>query len=110
MPRVRPKPVRSHPGLRQGLRDGFAYAFGFRPIRAILLLLALTSLAGAPLMVLMPVFAAKVFHGDARTLGWLTTALGLGALAGAMRLAARRTSDRPGAQGGLRWPCSAAAG
>ena len=32
----------------QGLKEGFAYAFGFPPIRSILLLLALVSLMGMP--------------------------------------------------------------
>lgn len=66
-------------------------AFGFAPIRAVLLLLALVSLAGVPYMVLMPVFVTKVLHGGPRALGVLMAAAGLGALAGALYLAARRT-------------------
>jgi MFS family permease len=39
----------------------------------------------------MPVFAAKVLHGGAHTLGFLMGALGAGALAGAVSLALRKT-------------------
>jgi MFS family permease len=71
------------------LRDGFHYAFGFAPIRNILLLLALVSLMGMPYTVLMPIFAARVLHGGPHTLGFLMGATGVGALAGAMYLASR---------------------
>jgi MFS family permease len=72
-------------------KEGFRYAFGFAPIRSIILLLALVSLVGVPYSVLMPVFATQVFHGDAHTLGFLMTASGCGALFGALWLAARRS-------------------
>ena len=39
------------------LREGFRYAFGFPPIREILMLLALVNLAAMPLTVLLPFFA-----------------------------------------------------
>jgi MFS family permease len=71
------------------LREGLRYAAGFPPIRAVLLLLALVSLMGMPYTVLMPVIATEVLHGDANTLGFLMAASGLGALAGALYLAAR---------------------
>jgi MFS family permease len=75
----------------QGLKEGFAYAFGFAPIRAILLLLGLVGLAGMPYMILMPVFAAEVLHGGAHTFGFLMGASGVGAVAGAIYLASRRS-------------------
>ena len=73
------------------LGEGVAYVTRFAPIRSILLLLSLVSLAGAPYVVLMPVFAADVLHGDAHTLGFLTASIGVGALCGALFLASRRT-------------------
>ncbi len=83
------------PGARAGamaqFREGLAYAFGFGPIRSLILLLALVSLVGVPYTVLMPVFAARVFHGGPHTLGFLMTASGCGALIGALWLAARRS-------------------
>jgi MFS family permease len=71
--------------------EGFRYAFGFRPVRSIILLLALVSLVGVPYSVLMPVFAATVFRGGPHTLGFLMGASGCGALCGALWLAARKS-------------------
>jgi MFS family permease len=73
------------------LKEGWQYAMGFAPIRSILLLLALVSLVGMPYTVLMPIFAGKVLHGGPHTLGFLMGASGVGALAAAMALAARRS-------------------
>lgn len=72
-------------------RDGLKYAWGFMPIRSILLLLALISLVGVPASVLMPVFAREVLHGGPLTMGFLTAASGTGALVGALLLAARKS-------------------
>jgi MFS family permease len=76
--------------LRQ-FKEGFTYAFGFRPIRSIIVLLAVVSLVGVPYSVLMPVFATTVFHGGPHTLGLLMTSSGCGALLGALWLAQRRS-------------------
>src|SRR4051794_13239501 len=83
--------TRHHPPVLESLRDGFRYSFGFPPIRAVLLLLALVSLAGVPYMVLMPIFAREILHGGPKTLGVLMGAAGIGALSGAIYLASRRT-------------------
>ena len=83
-----------HAGKRSAMaemREGWHYVSQSLPIRSILLLLALVSLLGMPYTVLMPVFAAKVMHGGPHTLGYLMAAIGVGALAGALLLAARRT-------------------
>jgi MFS family permease len=77
--------------LRRGITEGFRYAFGFAPIRAILLLLALVSFMGMPYTVLMPIFAADILEGGPDTFGFLSGASGVGALAGALYLAGRRT-------------------
>jgi MFS family permease len=87
--KTKPPPSIHHP--IQQFREGFAYAFGFPPIRSIILLLALVSLVGVPYSVLMPVFATQIFHGGPHTLGFLMTASGCGALLGALWLAARRS-------------------
>ncbi len=78
-------------GLLQGLQEGFRYVIGFAPIRSILILLALVSLLGMSYTVLLPVFADRIFHGGAGTLGALTASSGLGALGAAVMLAARRS-------------------
>jgi MFS family permease len=73
------------------LREGFAYAFGFGPIRSILLLIALVSFTGMSYAVLIPVFAKEVLHGGAHTFGFLMTAAGGGALVGTIYLASRKS-------------------
>jgi MFS family permease len=75
----------------QGLKEGFSYAFGFAPIRYIILLLGLVSLMGMPYAVLMPVFAKEILHGGSHTFGFLMGASGIGALIGALYLASRRS-------------------
>jgi MFS family permease len=73
------------------LKDGWSYVIHFTPIRLILLLLALVSLVGMQYTVLLPIFAARVLHGGAHTLGFLMGASGVGAVAGAMFLATRKS-------------------
>jgi MFS family permease len=83
--------VTKNANIWQQLREGWAYASHFAPIRNVLLLLGLISLVGMPYSVLMPVFADNVLHGGPNTLGLLMAASGVGALIGAMFLAARKT-------------------
>lgn len=73
------------------LREGFHYAFGFPPMRAILYLVALTSLVGMPYLILVPIFAAQIFHGGATILGLMMAATGSGALVAAVYLSSRRS-------------------
>lgn len=85
--------------------EGFRFAAGTGPVRALLLLLGLVSLTGMPYAVLMPVMAAGVLGVGASGLGTLMGASGAGALTGALLLA-RRGSVR-----GLgRWVALAAGG
>jgi MFS family permease len=79
----------AHKSVLSELREGWSYIRGFRPIWWILLLLALISLVGMPYTALMPIFAGRILHGGANTLGFLMAATGVGALIGAVRLAAR---------------------
>ncbi|HKW10494.1 MAG TPA: MFS transporter [Gemmatimonadaceae bacterium] len=73
------------------LRAGFAYVSRSLPMRSSLLLLALVATMGMPYTVLMPAVASDSLHGGAHTLGFLMTASGLGALAGALYLASRNS-------------------
>jgi MFS family permease len=86
-----PRRQRHTAPLWQGLREGFRYVSGFAPIRTLLLLLGLSSLAGMSYTVLLPEFTVRRLGGDARTLAFLTAASGLGALTGALFLASRKS-------------------
>jgi MFS family permease len=73
------------------LKEGFQYVAGFAPIRYIILLLGLISFLNMPYVVLMPVFARDILHGGSHTLGFLMGSTGIGALAGALYLASRKS-------------------
>ena len=85
-----PRPAVAHAVLHE-LRQGWRYVTTSAPIRAVLVLLAICSLAGMPYTVLMPVFAGKILHGGPHTLGFLMGAAGVGALISAILLAARKS-------------------
>lgn len=89
--RLPPPVARSPRPVLVELREGFGAAFGFPPIRALLVLVAAVALLGVPYMTLMPVFARDVLGGDAGTLGVLMGSAGAGALMGALYLASRST-------------------
>ncbi|MGH9565262.1 MAG: MFS transporter, partial [Candidatus Angelobacter sp.] len=84
-------PLRRNVNTLADLKEGWQYVTGFAPVRYVLLLLAVASLMGMPYMVLMPIFAGNILHGGAHTLGFLMGATGVGALTGAVILAARKT-------------------
>lgn len=73
------------------LKQGARHALGFAPIRLILMQVAVVSLAGAPYLVLMPVFTEEVLHGTSETFGALMGTSGAGALIGALYLASRKS-------------------
>jgi len=82
---------RAEVSFAKEFKEGFSYTFGFTPIKFIILLLALVSLAGLPFTVLMPVYAKEILHGDSHTFGFLMSAVGFGAMMGAIYLASRRS-------------------
>lgn len=89
---IKPKKIAlSNVNPLQRIKEGFEYAFGFPPIRAILLLSALVSFFAMQYTVLVPIFADKILQGGAETLGFLMAASGVGALAGGIYLATRQT-------------------
>jgi MFS family permease len=89
--RIKPLVVqRAATSMFEQMREGWDYVRTFRPVRTILLGFALLSLMGWPYAVLLPIFAGQVLHGGPHTLGWLTGASGIGALASALSLAFRR--------------------
>lgn len=78
-------------GALAQLREGWDTVFGFLPMRSLILLLCLVSLAGAPFGVLLPSVAAERLGGGAHTLGFLMASAGVGSLAAALWLAGRRS-------------------
>ncbi len=90
--RIPPKerPQTPHTSPLDQIAEGFRFVRDTAPIRSLLLLLGLVSIAAMPYSVLMPVFAVKILHGTARTYGMLMGATGLGAVTGALTLATRR--------------------
>jgi MFS family permease len=90
MMRVTPfKPPVSEVSALRHILDGFEFVSRTTPIRALLLLVGLVSLAGMPFSVLMPIFADRILHAGARGLGILMGVSGAGALVGALLLASR---------------------
>jgi MFS family permease len=87
----RPPRTGARPRLLGSFKEGMQYAFRTVPIRNLLLLIACVSFMGMPYTVLLPVYAREIFGGDARVLGYLTSAAGLGALIGAVGLARRES-------------------
>ena len=88
--------IRTHEARHTGsqnvlshLREGFEWAFGFTPVRDVLILMTLISFVAVPFAVLMPVFATEVLGGGPETLGFLLAAQGVGALAAALFMAYR---------------------
>ena len=94
MIRVVERPAAPAAGSVYGhLLQGLEFAWRQPQIRAGLLLVGMISLVAASLTVLMPVFAKETFSGGPKTLGLLLAAIGMGALAGALRLAYRLSGD-----------------
>ncbi len=86
-----PPPARPHgESALERILEGFRFAARDKRVRAILILFGVTAMAGVPYSTLMPIFASRVFHGDARTLGFLMGATGSGALLGTLTLASRQ--------------------
>ena len=71
------------------LREGLAYVWSNRPIFYQMALAAVTNGFGYQYLVLVPLFAKNVLHGDARTYGFLVAIQGLGSVVGAVTLASR---------------------
>jgi len=75
---------------RTTMREGFAYAWGTRSIRNLLVLLAVCAGLGFQYNVLLPVYARDVLHASADVYGWLFSAFGAGSLVAAIRMAVVR--------------------
>lgn len=103
--RLEPRAAGNRPQGGRAVLDGLRFIWGATPVRDLLGLLGLLSLMGMPYSVLMPIFADQILHGGARAMGLLMGVSGVGALAGALTLALRRT-----ARGLGYWVAAGAAG
>jgi MFS family permease len=74
----------------QDLAEGLKYSYKNVAIRNLLLLISAVGFIGLPFQVFLPVFARDILSGDSQMLGFLTGALGAGALLGAFYLASRK--------------------
>ncbi len=71
----------------EDLRQGISYLRRQPLILGLIANIALLSLFGSGTLTLLPAWAVKILHGDARTNGWLQSARGLGALMAALFIA-----------------------
>ena len=92
MMRVTPlAPVKRAGHVGREMKDGLRYVAQVPLLRAVLLLLAVTSVLGGSYTTLLPMVAGTTLAGGAHTLGILMGAAGCGALVGALYLASRST-------------------
>ncbi|MCX5633744.1 MAG: MFS transporter [Phycisphaerae bacterium] len=91
MRHIRTSGAKHNGAMLAGIKDGLRYAFGFVPIRSILLYTAAMSLVAMPYAVLMPVFAKSILSGGPQTYGSLLWSTGIGAFIGAIYLARRKS-------------------
>jgi len=85
--RIETKPSPESPF--KSFMQGFHYVMSDLPTRSALILLSVLSLFGLQYSVFMPVYAQDILKGNARTLGWLMSSAGVGAVLGALHFAAR---------------------
>jgi MFS family permease len=96
---IDPSGLRREPPMERApgqARAGLRYVWQHPELRIIMLLVAFVAVFGQNFRVVLPLLAADTFDGDARTYGLLTSALGLGAVIGALVSA---SATRPTARG-----------
>lgn len=80
------EPAQRAPGQ---LREGLTYVRRTPELAVPLLMMALVGCLAYEFQVVLPVVASETFAGDARTYGFLTAAMGVGAVVGGLYVAAR---------------------
>lgn len=81
-------PSRPAPRGPGQLREGLAYVRGNPELRVPLVMMALIGCLAYEFPVVLPVVASQTFGGDASTYGYLTGAIGVGAVVGGLVVAA----------------------
>jgi MFS family permease len=89
------RPVERDPSTRviDGIRRGFAYAWGDPQLRLILTVVTVVSTVGFNFHVLVPLLAADTLHVGPEGFGLLSASFGLGALGGALAAATFREAS-----------------
>jgi MFS family permease len=81
---------------RGQLREGFRYVAQHSHLGIPLAMMGIVGTLAYEFQVVLPVLAARTFHGGAETFGFMTAAIGAGAVAGGLVTATRgRTGLRP---------------
>ena len=71
----------------ENIREGFAFIRGHRLVRTLVWQIAAMSILAFPFVMLLPVFARDVLRVGATGLGWMLSAMGVGALSAGIWLA-----------------------
>ncbi len=96
MDRAALAPSRPERRARGQLREGLAYAIGTTEIAVPLVMMAVVGTLAYEFQVSLPVLARGTFHGGSEAFGFMTAAMGVGAVVGGLVTAARgRTGLRP---------------
>ena len=98
----------NRPPFLAAIREAYSYIAANGPLRGIMILVSTFSVFGVSVMVLMPVFAKDILHGDAKAFGIMMAFNGGGALIGGIALASvgKRYSRRALIYFGLTGCCS----
>lgn len=92
MIRINAKPrKKENASTLSNIAQGWKYAFGSFPIRFLISNIVIFTLFGMSYATLLPVFAKDILGGDSRTLGYMMSLVGVGALSGALYLASRKS-------------------
>jgi MFS family permease len=83
--------------LFSSLKEGFAYVRNNPQMRVLVWITAVVSFLGIPFLTFIPYFARIQLHANETGLGWLMAASGLGAVGGAVTVAAVGTLRHRGA-------------
>ncbi|MGZ4521363.1 MAG: MFS transporter [Mycobacteriaceae bacterium] len=85
---------RSVPAVRSRgqLREGFSYVRHTPTLAIPLLMMGLIGCLAYEFQVVLPVLADRTFHGGAQTYGFMTGAMGIGAVVGGLYVAAKGTT------------------
>lgn len=100
--RISPAPAQEHPHPIEALKEGLRYTFSRRDLRLIISVVPMVAIFGWAYAAILPVIASEVFGQGAAGLGYLHTAVGLGALASTLLISVfiHRLGPRPFVIGG----------